>query len=152
MIFSVEICVKDLEHQGKFYPWERPNHCPRCKGKLWGHGYVLRYFFSCPNGVYLKRWRCPACRLTLTARPRSFWRRFQESISNIFDSLLYKVRHQKWPPWSPRQRSGHWLRQLLHHAKTHLLMKDSVTNTITFYREKNLVIFEQPQRPVPRIG
>ena len=142
MILAYTVSLPCLIKQQKDYPWKRPSECPRCKGaKLWGHGYVLKYFNSSPVAVFVKRWRCPACSLTITCRPASYWRRFQESISNIFTALSFRIRMGRWPPFVPRQRGGHWLRKLIEKARVDKLIKPSPIKTVEFYRQKKLVIF-----------
>ena len=141
MIHHCNVSLDDLQQQKKGYPWNRPEECPRCKGNLWGHGYVLRYFNSHSEGLSIKRWRCPSCRLVITCRPSSHWRRFQESVENIFQALIDRVKCYKWPPWTTRQRGGHWLSLLTSHAKINLLEKKNQLETILFYKEKNLAIF-----------
>jgi len=42
LILHVRVDEKRLRENGKLYPW--PRRCPRCGGRLWGHGYVPRYF------------------------------------------------------------------------------------------------------------
>ena len=45
LILSLSVNLPSLMSQGKSYPWPRPPCCPRCEGRrLWGHGYVGRYF------------------------------------------------------------------------------------------------------------
>ena len=141
MIYQCNVSFKKLQQEKKEYPWKRPLECSGCQGKVWGHGYVLRYFNSHSEGLYLKRWRCPSCKLILTCRPDSHWRRFQESIKRIFDTLIFRVKHRTWPPWTTRQRGGHWLRIFTSNARTHLLEKKSVEETILFYQDKNMAIF-----------
>ena len=57
MIHFCNVSLKRLAQEKKNYPWQRPKECPNCKERLWGHGYVLRYFNSFPEGVFLRRWQ-----------------------------------------------------------------------------------------------
>ena len=142
MILSCNASLGEVEQLQKKYPWGRPNECPRCQGKkIWGHGYVQRYFNSLKEGLFLKRWRCPKCSLILTCRPQSHWRRFQESISNIFVAIMFKIQGSRWPPWVPRQRGGYWLGKLIENARKNELIKNNLAATILFYKNKNLAIF-----------
>lgn len=141
MILHVPVSVDHIrsgEHQ-----WQRPLKCSKCgHSKLWGHGLTSRYFNSVLGPVYLKRWRClnPKCRAVHTCRPQSHWSRFQESIEGIFRTLLYRVTHLKWPPWTPRQRGGHWLAKLIANARLHGLVKSDLVQTVSFYQAKKLSI------------
>lgn len=141
MIFPVKISLEKLRKSKKNFNWDRPSECPLCSHKLWGHGYSLRYFNAYPEGLYIKRWRCSSCHLILTCRPEGYWRRYQESILNIYETLLYKVKNLTWPPWTTRQKAGHWIRKIISNAKINLIIKESLTKTICFYRDKNLAIF-----------
>ena len=143
MIYHCKISIEELQKLQKKFDWQnvRPNSCPKCKGKIWGHGYVLRYFQSILKGVFLKRWRCTYCYLILICRPTDYWRRFQNSVSHIYKSLIYRIKYLRWPPWVQRQRGGHWLKKIITYSTTHLLMKETILETITFFRDKNLVIF-----------
>jgi len=141
MILSVKISLSELRNLQKNFNWDRPTKCPICSHNLWGHGYSLRYFNACLEGLYVKRWRCSSCRLILICRPEGYWRRYQESISTIYKVLLYRVKNLRWPPWITRQKPGHWIRKLISHAKINLIIKESLITTICFYRDKNLAIF-----------
>lgn len=141
MIIEMDICLDDLKKEEKNFHWEKPNKCLKCNSSLWGHGFSFRYFNSCPNGVFVKRWRCPKCRTIFTCRPSTHWRRYQESFSNIFKALLFRIKELKWPSWVTRQRGGHWLKKLILNANANLLMKESLVETIFLYQSKNLAIF-----------
>ncbi len=139
MIIFIKIDLKLLQQLGKKFQWERP-FCNKCKCSFYGHGYVLRFFNLLCSGVYLKRWRCPICKTVATVRPDTHWKGFQESINQIFITLIFRVKHFKWPPWCSRQRGGHWLNQLITNARLNLLLKENTLETIFFYQDKNLSI------------
>lgn len=147
MVISVPLFLADLvrQGQGKAFSWSRPSECPRCHttGSLWGHGYVLRYFHQLSEGVFLKRWRCQSCKAVVSTRPSGFWRCVRTSIRDVYDCLLYRVRHGKWPPKMSRQRARYWLNKLNTHASINLLARGSMPETVYFYSSKNLPIFGQ---------
>jgi hypothetical protein len=94
---------------GKLYPWPRPERCPRCGGRrLWGHGFVLRYFDGIPEPLWIKRWRCPDCGGVHTCRPDSHWRRFLAPITVIMASLVGKLSGLPWLKVENRQRQQYW--------------------------------------------
>ena len=97
---------------GKSYNWKRPS-CPNGCKKVWGHGFLRRYFERFPNPVWLKRDRCPTCAVVITLLPRGFLPRHQSSVRQIYDALLVKLETFRWPPLVPRQRGGHWLRRFI---------------------------------------
>ena len=110
LILHVRVDVKRLREDGKRYPWPRPRRCPRCGGRLWGHGYVPRYFEEA-QALWMKRWRCPDCRAVHTVRPRRFWPRFRYGIGTILKTLRAKIRNDRWRPFS-HQVQLYWWRGL----------------------------------------
>jgi hypothetical protein len=96
---------------GKRYPWPRPPRCPRCGGlRLWGHGYVPRYFDELVQPVWIKRWRCPECGAVHTLRPATHWRRFWATLALITLSLTDKMEKGRWRKEVSRQRQQYWWR------------------------------------------
>ncbi len=89
----------------------------------------------------MKRWICSQCKKVLTARPKLYWHRFQETMSRVFEALKKRVREGRWPPWCPRQRGGHWLRKLNHHFRIHMIKAESIIGLVEYYQTKNLPIF-----------
>jgi hypothetical protein len=97
--------------QGKLFPWPRPKRCPPCgSARIWGHGYVLRYFDGYDRAVAMKRWRCPDCGAVHTCRPADYWRQFLGSIDTIIESLSTKLSGGHWRCDLSRQRQQYWLR------------------------------------------
>jgi hypothetical protein len=97
--------------QGKLFPWPRPGWCPRCGGaRLWGHGFVFRFFDGCAAALPMKRWRCPDCGAVHTCRPADYWRRFLASIETITASLTAKIAGGQWRTEVSRQRQQGWYR------------------------------------------
>lgn len=135
----MEICLKELQNKQKDFEWKRP-HCDKCGVDFYGHGFVLRFFNKFDESLYLKRWRCPKCHCVITVRPRTYWSRYRELFNTIFETLIFRIKNLKWPPWTTRQRAGHWLNKLIINAKSNLLLKDSLLDTIIFYQNKKLSI------------
>jgi hypothetical protein len=138
MSYKTAANIEDIYREGKEYHWHRPR-C-KCGAKVHGHGFVTRYFNCFKEHLFIKKWRCPKCGAVITARPSGYWPRFQESIKTIFETIKSRIKNYKWPPWTKRQRAGHWLNKLLVNAKLHNLMKESVLDTIIFYQGNNLHI------------
>ena len=107
---NVELQV--LYKAGKSFHWKRPSCCNGCQ-KMWGHGYVRRYFEGYSKCFWLKRYRCPCCGVVVTMRPTGFFPRFQSSTEQIYKALKHKLTTLRWPPWTTRQRAGHWLRRFM---------------------------------------
>jgi len=111
LILHFDADVKRLVKEGKDFPWPRPKACPNsdCRSpRLWGHGYVLRYFAGWPYGVWLKRYRCPECKSVHTLRPKSFYQRFRYTIKTILRALLTRLRHGRWMKGISHQLQLYW--------------------------------------------
>jgi hypothetical protein len=94
---------------GRSYPWPRPPCCPRCTGRrLWGHGYVERYFDGLSERVAVKRWRCVDCGAVHTMRPATHWRGFWATIELVLLSLNQKLSGGRWLSNVSRQRQQYW--------------------------------------------
>jgi hypothetical protein len=103
--------VAQIIREGKLFPWIRPGGCPRCGGqRLWGHGFVPRYFDGFAGPVWIKRWRCPDCSSVHTCRPAGHWRRFLAPIAVILASLAEKLAGLHWLSTESRQRQQYWYR------------------------------------------
>ena len=81
--------------------------------RLWGHGYVARYFDGQPQPLWMKRWRCPDCCAVHTVRPEGYWRGFLSPWYLILASLSVKLHHQRWLSLASRQRQQYWMRGYL---------------------------------------
>ena len=101
--------LAQIMSQGKLFPWTRPPRCPRCGcRKLWGHGYVGRYFDGFSEQIWMKRWRCVECGAVHTCRPATHWRRFLAPIAIILASLAAKLGGRPWLRDESRQRQQYW--------------------------------------------
>lgn len=113
LILHLEIDGKRLKEQGKDYRWPRPRRCPACGGRrLWGHGYVERFFDGCAGPLWMKRYRCPECGAVHTLRPTACWRGFWAPWALIVVSLLSKLKRGRWLEAVSRQRQQYWWRGL----------------------------------------
>jgi hypothetical protein len=92
VILHVSVDVKKLCALGKSYPWPRPKRCFSCQSsRIWGHGYVLRYFEGFMQPLWVRRYRCPDCRTVYTLRPDLFPGGFPYSLWTILCSLMTKI-------------------------------------------------------------
>jgi hypothetical protein len=112
LIIFVKVSVKKVFAQGRDFRWPRPDRCPRCGGRIWGHGFVPAYFDGIDQVLWVRRYRCPDCRTVFRLRPDGYWKRFQASIAAIRERLAHRLNHSKWIPDLPRSRQRHWLRAL----------------------------------------
>lgn len=139
MIFPLQITLsKFISTDHKSYNWPSCD-CPKCKRKMWGHGYVHRYLTEDNNTVSLKRYLCPHCRTVICVRPDDFWPYLRTPIKKIFAVLKEKISTGFWPLGYSRQRSGHWLRQFVSHAK--MLTKENLLDYLNECFIKNLPLF-----------
>lgn len=111
MILYTKVSVKKIFEEEKDYAWRRPERCPKCgSGRLWGHGYVERYFEGFGEALWMKRWRCVDCGGVHTMRPEGFWRRFRHSVVGMVRSLKEKISGGGWLGEVRRQAQQYWWR------------------------------------------
>jgi hypothetical protein len=114
MILPYPVNLKEVFEQEKAYRWPRPDGCRKCGGsRIWGHGYVLRYFDGfAEGGMWLKRWRCPDCGSVHTVRPEGYWRGFWAKTEDILLRFKEEIRRGCWLKEVSRQRQQYWWRGL----------------------------------------
>ena len=127
---------------GKKYPWPCPPWCPRCRSpRLWGHGYVRRYFDDFAQALCLKRYRCPDCGAIHTLRPHLYDRGFQVIWFTIFLSLLKKITLGQWLWGVSRQRQQYWWRGFKKHAsrKQNFSNETALATLVTLFEAEHLL-------------
>lgn len=89
IIIKTDCSIEEYVAKGQDFPFPEPRLCPNCKrGKPNKHGFYRRF---CLNGhsifrLLIRRFRCRACRITISLLPDFCIPRFQYSLS-----LLWKV-------------------------------------------------------------
>lgn len=118
MIWHVALKLNEVSAQGRDYPWTRPEGCLQCgRFRVWGHGFVGRYFEGYEHQVLLRCYRCPGCGCVMTPRPIGYFRRIRSPVGSIWSQLAHRLFTQRWlgsPPGASRMR--HWLKNLRRHA------------------------------------
>ncbi len=111
LIFRLNLeIIKDL---GKKYLWNKPNMCPSCRGnRLWGHGFVLRYFQGFHLGLWMKKWRCPDCGAVHTGRPYDYPPGFQHSENTIYNAIRNKLSQKSYLKEISYQTQQYWHKAL----------------------------------------
>lgn len=106
--------MEKLQVLGKAYPWKRPILCPSCRGvRLWGHGFVLRFFQGFPSGLWIKRWRCADCTQVHTIRPIGWQSGLLHHLSIIKNAMLHRIRKGRYcPSFARRQTQQYWWKNL----------------------------------------
>jgi hypothetical protein len=114
LVLHVTVDVKGLFRLGTLYPWPRPSRCRLCGSRrIWGHGYVPRYFEGFILPLWIRRLRCPDCGTVYTLRPDGFVRGFRYSLATIVLSLAETITGKgPVPPRASRQARQYWLRAL----------------------------------------
>lgn len=112
MLEHADVPLAQVAAQGKDFNWIRPN-CGCGHEKVWGHGYVTRFFDGIDKPVWLKRYRCPGCARVITMIPAGFGRRYRTQIDDIWMAIKARLTTRLWPRGLPRQRGGHWLCRFL---------------------------------------
>ncbi len=113
VVLHVSVDVKRLFELGRQYPWPRPKQCLSCKSpRIWGHGYVQRYFEGFVQPLWIKRLRCPDCHTVYALRPDVFVKGFQYSLWTILCSLIARILFHRFIPCVPRQNQQYWYKGL----------------------------------------
>lgn len=112
MIVAVAATIHEITELGENFKWPVLD-CERCSCRLWGHGFVGRYFEGVANLVRIKRLICPECGVVIVFRPKGFWPRFRSSIDDIYSALKRRLSSGFWPNEFKRQRGWYWLKKLM---------------------------------------
>lgn len=111
LILLCRINLKNIQELGKEFPWKNPGTCPSCgTRRLWGHGFVLRYFFDYNEGLWMKRWRCADCGAVHTARPAEYTPGVHYRQKLQLNSLRAKLSGRPFLTDISRQVQQHWLK------------------------------------------
>ena len=153
LILHFAVDVKRLVEEGKDFCWLRPNRCPRCEGqRLWGHGYVWRYFEGFVHGLWMKRYRCPDYRAVHTCRPQEFYRGFHYSRLSILLVFPNRIIYGRLVRCLSRQVQQYWWRGLRFQASRVHNVK--VPNRVTLgqlLREDIIPVSHSIQREILRL-
>ena len=152
LILHFAVDVKRLGQEGKDFPWPRPERCARCEGRrLWGHGYVQRYFEGCSEGIWVKRYRCPDCGAVHTLRPDGFYRGFHYSIWTILVSLLNRIIHSRWLKCLSRQAQQYWFNGLRFQASRYSNCKDPGAASLGLFSQNIIPVTHSLQCAILRL-
>ena len=120
MLHFVDIILKEVFDKGRNFTWPSPPNCPRCQHyKVWGHGFVERFFDCFPSPLQMKRFRCNNCGCVICCRPETHFARIQSSSKFIKARLAYRITHGLWPPGMATSRQRHWLKNLKRKTLVH---------------------------------
>lgn len=149
MIWSVEVDLKKIHELGRLFSWPRPSCCPRCNNwRIWGHGYVERYFDGFDKALPLKCYRCPECGCVITLRPESHFPRIHSSKEIVRFHISNRLQTGRWPPSPlPRSRLRHWICNLK--RRVHAFLTASWRQGLWTGFE---VLYLQGQTPVARLS
>ena len=117
VVLHVTVDVKKLFELGRSYPWPKPKRCLVCRSsRLWGHGYVRRYFEGFVQPLWIKRFRCPDCHTVYTLRPGLFYMRFRYPLWVILSSLITRILYHRFMTSISRQNQQYWYKGLIFQA------------------------------------
>lgn len=113
LILYYRIDLPLLKKEGKKFKWIKLSNCPICKSvHIWGHGYVLRFIYKYPTGLWLKRYRCNDCGRVYTVRPDDYSLGQYYSRNQILTSIKNKIISNRWILNIPRQNQQYWYKAL----------------------------------------
>lgn len=112
MIVALSATIQEISDQGEHFNWPVLD-CEKCSYRMWGHGFVVRYFEGISSGLRIKRLICHGCGMVVVFRPKGFFARFRSLVSEIYSTLCFRLRSGHWPKGFSRQRGWYWLRCLM---------------------------------------
>lgn len=119
-LLSCRINLEKLQALEKDFPWIHPKKCPACKStRLWGHGYVLRFFYGFAFGLWMKRYRCPDCHRVHTVKPSQFGYRQSHPRNLIHRSVACKILGKPFLPILTHQLQQFWLKRFFYQNQRH---------------------------------
>ena len=111
MLLIIRLSLEKLQVLGKDFPWKKPSSCLECGClRLWGHGYVRRYFHGFTSGLWIKRYRCPECHAVHTLRHEGYSPGFQYSWATINHSIRVKTHCKTFLKLISRQCQQYWFK------------------------------------------
>ena len=126
---------------GKNYPWIKPYRCPRCSSpRLWGHGFVRRYFFGFNTALWIKRYRCPDCSHVFSMRPSEYYPRFHYPKTVILACIIYFVITGRRSSLVSRQIQYYWTRGAFIQANRFSNVSKLTLENIRFLLKKNIIL------------
>ena len=127
MLHFVDVILKHVFDKGRNYQWPKPSCCPRCQHyKVWGHGFVERFFDYFSSSLPVKRFRCNNCGCVICCRPASHFDRVQSSSKSIKARLAHRIIQGRWPPGISNSRQRHWLANLKRKIFAHFGIMDNL--------------------------
>lgn len=109
LLLLCRINLRKIQDHGKDFRWQKPKTCPTCgSARVWGHGFVVRYFFGYSEGLWMKRWRCPDCGSVHTARPAEYAPGIHYRRDLQLRSLQAKLNGLTFLSEISRQVQQHW--------------------------------------------
>ena len=126
---------------GKKYPWKKPLRCPRCASpRLWGHGFVSRYFFGFSKALWIKRYRCPDCSHVFPLRPSEFYPGFQYPRTVIIACIIYFAVTGRRSSLVSRQLQYYWTQGAVLQANRFSNVSRLTLENIRFLIENNIIL------------
>jgi hypothetical protein len=133
LILYSGVDVKQVYELGRGYPWQKPARCPVClSDRLWGHGFVLRYFEPFEEPGWIKRYRCPDCGAVHTMRPDAYLESLRYPLTIILLCLFIKTCSNRFASALTYQLQQAWWKALFSTA--------SVPANCSSVRLKTLII------------
>lgn len=126
---------------GKKFPWKKPLRCPRCASpRLWGHGFVMRYFSGFSKALWIKRYRCPECSHVFSMRPSEYFPGFQYPRAVIIACIIYFAVTGKRSSLVSRQLQYYWTQGAVLQANRFSNVSRLTLENIRFLIENNIIL------------
>lgn len=97
IIHDFKISVKDYSNNNKLNDFPIIDECPFCHDVLIKNGFYKRYVIvsNISYIIYIKRFRCKHCGLTVSILPSFLLPRFQRSLKDIFNIIYQYIKNRR---------------------------------------------------------
>lgn len=97
-IHNFKISIADYSKNGKDNDFPKISRCPHCHDNMIKNGFYTRYVisFSKTHIIYIQRYRCKHCGLSLSLLPSFLLPYFQRSLRDIFTCIQKYLKKRKF--------------------------------------------------------
>jgi len=98
IIHDFKTTIKSYSHNQKLNNYPILTECPHCHDHLIKNGFYRRYVITSSQTyiIYIRRYRCKHCAVSISILPSFLLPRFQRSLYCIFNSIKNYVFNQKF--------------------------------------------------------
>lgn len=143
IIHDFNISIQKYSKHQKLNDYPMLTECPHCHDRLIKNGFYRRYVITFHNTyiIYIRRYRCKHCGLTISILPSFLLPCFQRSLSSIFNSIKEYVFKRKFLLY--RRAVFFYLQRFKSNVPGIIsYFRDTVNKKISFGKRKTIKLIE----------